>query len=189
MGLVKYQTDIDFETLVSFVLRTAMVDGRYSFNRIDSKGNKSLKLLGIIWIFVCFNLIQSYDGNLTAMLTRPTLKKSINSIQDLINQPDLKWSLMESENGNDLVEYLKTSETLRPLYDLAEASKVWEPHMYQCFSQEEVDAGTYVSICDYQNIQFDKSADFSATGKCNFYTTEETFFTTPQVMAFQVGEK
>ena len=52
-----------------------------------------------------------------------------------------------------------------------------------------MDIGTYVSLCHYQSIRVDKSRDFSETGKCNFYTTEETFFTTPQVMAFQVRKK
>ena len=98
---------------------------------------------------------------------------------------ELKWSLTDLISHN----YLEESESLRPLYDLAEKGNNWTWNTdFPCFSKEELEAGTYVSICDHQNIQSSKSTDFSETGKCNYYTIEETFFTTPQVMAFQVGK-
>ena len=188
MFATNYRQNLTWETLVGFVLRVAMVDdGKYPLKVFNNtKRNKSLKFLAILWMWACFILIQSYAGNLIAMLTRSTLKKPINSLEDLLNQTDLKWNLVD--DGNDLVEYLKTSENLRPLYDLAEKDNNWALK-WQCFSQEAMDAGTYVSICNDLSIRFDKSYDFKKTGKCNFYTIEETFFTTPQVMAFKVSKR
>ena len=182
-----YRRNLSWETLIGFVLRVAMVDdGKYPFKVFNNvKQNNSLKLLAILWMWACFILIQSYAGNLIAILTRPTLKKPIDSLEDLLTQKDLKWNL--ADDGNDIVEYLKTSESLQPLYDLAEKDNDWNL-WYQCFSREAIDAGTYVSICHDQSIRFDKSEDFRKTGKCNFYSLDETFFTTPQVMAFQVSE-
>ena len=185
--MTNYRENLSFGALVEFVLRVVMVDdGRVIYKIFKASRNNSLKLLGLIWMWACFVLIQSYSGNLTAILTRPILEMPINSIQDLINQQEFKWSL--DDDGNDLVEYLKTSESLQPLYDLAVKDSAWKLY-YQCFAKEEMDIGTYVSLCHYQSIRVDQSRDFSETGKCNFYTPEETFFTTPQVMAFKVSKR
>ena len=190
MCLLNYHVVIDWETIVSFVIRAAMVDGRYPFKRIDSKGNKSLKLLGIIWIWACFILIQSYDGNLTAMFARPTMEKTIRNVEELLNQNAITWAL--DDNGVEIVEYLKASpngSNMRRLFDQAEIFRPegTDGEFYSpCYTIEQRDAGTYASICYDKGIKDLKSRDFSDTGRCNYYTTEEKFFTTPAVMALQV---
>ena len=184
---MNYGGVLGWETLVGFVLRVAMIDdGRYPFKIFNESSNNPIRMLGIIWIWACFVLLYAYSGNLTAMLTRSILTKPINSIEDLLNQTDFKWSLVD--DGHDLVEYLKVSESLRPLFDLA--GKDVEPDFssYCWYNKEERDSGTHVTICDYQSIRLEKSIDYSETGKCNFYNIDETFFVTPQVMAFQVGQ-
>ena len=186
MCIVNYNVGIDVATFVGFVLREIMDNGGNQFITINSKGNKSLKLLSMIWILACFVLVRSYYGNLTAMLTRPSMEKSINSIEDLLNQTYFKWIL--NPGGNELNSYLKASDTLQPLYEMAEQKPEWDKWAppYQCFSREELEVGSYVSICYDVQIRFDKSWDFKETGRCNFYTIDETFLTNPNVMAFQV---
>ena len=196
MWLANLHAKFDFGTLLGFVIRVAMVDdGRYMHKIFDSKGNMCLKLLGILWVWACLILTESYKGNLTAMLTRPTLRKTINSVEDLLNQNDIKWAI--DDNGYDIIEYLKASpdgSPLRRLFDMAEKisyddfgeDEWWE---YTCFTNKQRDAGNYAAICDDKSIRQMKSYDYGKTGKCNFYTIKETFFTAPAVMAYQVGAK
>ena len=58
-----------------------------------------------------------------------------------------------------------------------------------CFTNKQRDEGNYAAICDDTSIRQIKSDDYGKTGKCNFYTIKETFFTAPAVMAYQVGAK
>ena len=185
--VANYRGELGWGTLIGFMLRVAMIDdGRCPLKIFDTSRNYSIKLLGVVWILTCFIIIYSYSGNLTATLVRPTLKKPINSIESLLSQNDLKWNL---EEDYEQTEYLKASESLRPLYDRAGKAPEgdWAGH-YCWANREEMDSGSFVSICDHYSILGDKAMDFSETGKCNFYTIKETFFTTPSAMALQVGQ-
>ena len=186
--LTNYHANLRWGTLIGFVVRVAMVDdGRCPLKIFTASRNYSIKLLGIVWIWSCFIIIQAYSGHLTAMITRPILEKQINSIEDLISQNNLMWNL---NRGTEIYDYLKASESLRPLYDRAikPSETDWddEDMEYYCWSKEEMDSGTFVSICDHYSILNDNSMDFSENGKCNFYTIMETFFTTPSAIALQV---
>ena len=150
--------------------------------------------MAIVWMWALFILTQSYAGNLTAMLTRPVLKKTITNAEDLLNQTDVKWAL--EDDGNEIAEYLKDSSpgsTHRRLYGQAELD-IWLPEWESgdsyspCYTIGQRNAGTYASICDKISISQTKSRDFRDTGKCNYYTVKDSFFTTPAVMAFQVGQ-
>ena len=191
----KQYAEIDLETLVGFVIRAAVVDdGKYMHKIFNLKGNMLLKLLGILWLWACLILTESYKGNLTAMLTMPTLKKTIKNIEDLLNQDEIIWAI--DDNGLDIIEYLKASpegSTMRRLFDMAEKISYddFEEGEYwvdSCFTTRQRDAGNYASICDAMSIGQVKSVDYGRTGKCNYYTIDETFFTAPAVMAYQVDD-
>ena len=191
MGLANYffYKYIDWGIVVDFVLRVAMVDERPIQSFILKM--KYQKIMAIVWMWALFILSQAYAGNLTAMLTRPILEKTIHNIEDLLNQTDIKWSLEDS--GTEIFEYFKVSSpgsTMRGLLDKAETGIEWETEdIYSpCYTSEQRNARTWASICDVTSIDQTKSRDFSDTGKCNYYTIEDTFFTTPAVMAFQVGQ-
>ena len=189
----KQYAEIDLETLVGFVIRAAVVDdGKYMHKIFNLKGNMLLKLLGILWLWACLILTESYKGNLTAMLTMPTLKKTIKNIEDLLNQDEIIWAI--DDNGQDIIEYLKAApegSAMRRLFDMAEKISYddFEEDEYwvdSCFTTKQRDAGNYASICDAMSIGQVKSVDYRRTGQCNYYTIDETFFTAPAVMAYQV---
>ena len=190
MIISNFHVNIAWETLASFVLRFIMVDGRYPFTIINLKGSKSQKFLAIIWIIACFILIQSYDGNLTAMLTRPRLEKPIKTVEDLVNQNKIKWTL--SDDGMEVTEYLKASPHGSPMRRLFDQGKdditVDEPWHSACFTTKQWRRRTHAAICDSKSVEMIQSRDFSEDGTCNYYTIATTFFTTPAVMAFQVGK-
>ena len=191
MILSNYYVNIPWAKLVSFVLRFIMVqDGRYPYKIINLKGSKSQKLLGMIWIVACFILIQSYDGNLTAMLTRPTLEKTIKTVEDLVQQTHIEWSSWG--DGMEITEYLKQSPPGSPLKRLHDQSKSWimvegEPWHSACFTIRTWNSGKDAAICDSKSTKSTLSKDFGEDGLCNFYMIDNTFFTVPAVMAFQVS--
>ena len=188
--ICNYYVKITWETLVSFVIRFIMVDGRYPFKIINKYGSKSQKVLGIIWISVCFILIQSYDGNLTAMLTRPTLKNAIQTVEDLVNQTRIEWT--SYGESMEITEYLKASPSGSPLRRLHEQGSPRdsindEPWHNTCFTVRQWNSEKHAAICDSQSTKQLKSMDFNEDGTCNFCTIDNNFFTTPAVMAFQVS--
>ena len=68
---------MDWENVIAFVLRVAMVD----VEPVESYKIKMKyqKLMALVWIWALFVLTQSYAGNLTSMLTRLILIKNIKS--------------------------------------------------------------------------------------------------------------
>ena len=57
----------------------------------------------------------------------------------------------------------------------------------RCFTRETKNADKYASICQGLGVRDLLARDFSATGTCNYYTTEDTFLDAPQSMLVQVN--
>ena len=189
MGLTNYRADIPWGRIAGFVLRVAMVDGRFSFRIMNSKGNAYEKGLALIWIWVFFILVHAYDGNLIAKITTPTVEKSIRNTDDLINQNDI--DVVIDPSLPEVTEFMKSSpagSTMRKLNDITKVYHTGRDEWFSaCYTVKLLHAGTYASICDSKSVQILKSRNFSDIGTCNFYTTEDTFFMSPAVMAFQVS--
>ena len=191
MGLANkvFYKHMDWETVVNFVIRLAMTEAG-SIESYKLKMNYQ-KLMALVWMLAVLVLTQSYAGNLTSMLTRPIIRKTINNVEDLVNQTEIKWANVDE--GAEIYEYLNSTPsgtTMRRLFDQAETGSDLESETHAqipCYTLEQQIDGTWASICDVNDIDRLKSHDFGVTGKCNYYTIDDTFFTTPAVMAFQVG--
>ena len=57
------------------------------------------------------------SGNLTAMITRPKLDKTINNAEDLINQNDMKWGIGEGYGVEEAMRQAQIGSTPRSLID------------------------------------------------------------------------
>ena len=190
MGITNY-ADIQWGRIAGFVLRVAMVDGRFSFKVINSKGNAYQRALAIIWIWAFLILVHAYDGNLIAMITTPKVEKLVQNTADLTNQNDI--DVVIDPLLPEVHEYMNSSSvgsTMRKLYDITEVGHTEKDEWFSaCYTVKLLHAGTYASICDSKSVQDLKSQNFSDIGTCNFYTTDDTFFMSPAVMAFQVTHK
>ena len=152
-------------------------------------------LLIAVWIGACFILIKSYAGNLTAMIARPKLDMKFNKPEDFLYQDYIKLVL---EGGTGAVEYMRQSPSGSTLRKLMEKTKIYgsddlDPgeHEDDCFTNTDRFTKNYAAICDIDTIKSRLSADFSETGQCNFYTTQNSPFQNPvgNVMAFQVSNE
>ena len=148
-----------------------------------------------IWIGACFLLIKSYAGNLTAIIAKPKLDMKFNMPEDFLNQDEIQ---MVIEKGIGAIEYMRQSPTNSTMRRLIEKTKIYaeddldpEEIIEDCFTNTDRFIKNYAAICDIDTIKSRLSADFSKTGQCNFYTTQNSPFQNPvgNVMAFQVSNE
>ena len=88
---------IQWSPIIEFVLRTAINEHSATEKLQDLKSYK--KVLLFTWIFVFFIITQSYAGTLTAMITKPTISRPINTIDEMLVQTETPWML---ETGGQL---------------------------------------------------------------------------------------
>ena len=141
----------------------------------------------VIWIWSCFILIKSYEGNLTAMITRPKLNFDFTKLEDFVDQDEM---LLVVEVGTEVSKYMKqypANSTMRRIIDktfpLGVTGDEW-PSM--CFTKSTQFTKKHASICDNLSISLLLSDDFIENGICNWYTLNKDYFERAASMAFQV---
>ena len=63
---------------------------------ISASVSPSIRLISIVWAFFTLLLISSYTANLAAFLTVQRMKSSIESVEDLSKQTDVKYGSVKS---------------------------------------------------------------------------------------------
>lgn len=141
MGLadVVFCGSADWEALIGFILRTSL-----SENDSDLPENRWAyqKIFLIFWISPVFILVQSYAGNLTAMLTRPTLPEMMKNAEDLLKQDDISLVLEKGTIEEFHFRAANSGTTLRRLY---ERSTIMTP----LTPTERLRHGCYTGMCKY----------------------------------------
>ena len=163
-----------------FVIRNALSEQNYA----PRDKQVYQKILIVIWSWSMLVLVQSYAGNLTAMLTRPKLLERIKTLEDLLSQDEVSWIIPD-----DTIPYaMKMSKNGSALKRLHDGGIIIPPNeAWDCFPLEIYKDGTYGSICNMGSIQTLMNFDYALTGKCNYYTIEDKFLSSGGSMAFQVG--
>ena len=186
MGLADYlaRGAIKWDTWIGFVLRNILSE---TAHKMPDKRNSD-KLLIFIWIFSSFVLVMAYAGNLTAMITRPKLVMSFEKLEDFLDQDEISLVV---EDGLGIIENMKQSPSesvYKKLIDKAERLDTGDSDDWPsgCFNPTTHVSKRHASICDIHGINSHFSEDYSANGKCNWYSTKTKFFDVPIVMAFQV---
>ena len=176
------------DVITGFILRNVLSEQ----NRLPRKYEKNYqKLLVIVWLWSMMLLIYSYAGNLTAMLARPKLQDPIRTFEELLSQDDVPWVIEEGPVGF----YMKSSASgsvLRRLYEHAITMPkltALEKMKNGCYTTGIREKGKYGSICASGNIMALMYNDFTKTGKCNYYITEDKLLESGASMAFQVELK
>ena len=137
-------------------------------------------------------IVQAYSGNLTAMLAKTKLQQPIQTLEELMNQREMSWTLEKGGVAEYVMKYItQEGSTMKNLYNGASL-------VSRLTSEEYVEYGGPVaklkaegkshtgSICDANQIFQMFHRDFGETGKCNFYLLEEDFFSVMSYMAFPV---
>ena len=125
-----------------------------------------------------------FVGALTAIITKPSLDMPIKNVDDLLNQDEISWSV---EDGIALIEFFRASPPSSRLRRLIEEANLSE--MTGCLIDEQrKDSSKFASICDINSIMTLLSQDYSQTGTCNYYRTEDKFQMTNNAMALRASK-
>ena len=176
----------NLDKVTGFVLRNAFSETNSTFPNYEKVYQK---LLILIWILCMFILVQSYAGNLTAMLAKPKLENPIRTLEELLSQNEISWAVPEGSPEQHILSRYPTGSVLRRLNDHAAIMNVMstEEHMkYGCFTQELYKRQDIGVICLEGGFYALVSNDYSKNGKCNYYMLEDKFLTSGAAMAFQV---
>ena len=130
----------------------------------------------------------AYAGNLTAMITRPTIIMKYESLEDVLYQEELS---LVTEDGSAIIANMRQTppeSVYNKLMDKTEKMDTINREDWPsgCFSPETYISREHASLCDIHSMNAHLSDDYSANGMCNWYTTKSKFFHVPIMMAFQV---
>ena len=177
---------IEWISLLGFVIRNAFSE------HSDLPDNKRTyqKILIIVWLASIFVIVQSYAGNLTAILTAPRLPQPIRNSEEFLDQEELTLVVPEKSVFEYRFKISPPNPTMRMLGELASVSEPLtrtEFLQHGCYTTKYYNHGKKAAVCFDASFEALISYDFSRTGKCNFYTTVDKFL--PSLLsigAFQV---
>ena len=90
-----YFGQMKWERFASFVLRACVMETR----GISLPVNKLYqKILVLFWCLPLFVLITAYRGNMTALITKPTLHRPIENVNELVNQDEIGWTMVKGSS-------------------------------------------------------------------------------------------
>ena len=171
-----YSGSTNWEASASFVIRVVLSDCKSK----DVKPPKQLylKLLVIMWGWMMLVLISAYQGNLLAMITKPTMKTPFTNVEGMVEQTQVKWAYPLGL----FPSYAKSKPpgtALRKVIDEAFSS-------FTYCSWIEEKSEDIAALCDITDAISVMAKDFSKTGTCNYYLTQDKILASDSALAFQV---
>ena len=177
-----YSGQTNWEESGSFVLRNALVEHA---DMPDT--NLYQKCLVLVWSLMTLVIMCSYAGSLTAFITKPGLNLPFSNVEGMVKQTDLRWAVTEGSILTPYAENMPQGSVMKTMIEQANTFSYgvkWADN--DCFTAEGEKSGDIASICDYTAALFAQSNDFSKTGKCNYFLTEDKFLPFSMALAFQV---
>ena len=169
----------NLDALSGFVIRNALSEQNC---KIPSHTKVFQKIMIMIWIWCMLILVESYSGNLKAMLAKPKLEDPIRTIEDLLSQKEMSWAI---EEYSTLYYYLNKSAPGSLMNKLYERAII----MPKTAHWTKMPKGGTAYICPVMFFLTSASKDYTKTGKCNYYITEGKLLNTGRAMGFQVEHR
>ncbi|XP_069941763.1 ionotropic receptor 93a-like [Cherax quadricarinatus] len=145
------------------------------------------RILLVVWMMVTLVLIQSYSGNLMALLAVRYIPQPYQTLQDVVEDShvSLIW-----QKGSTSASYLKSSESgvLKEVANMEEVGRL----IFMAHREFEEAINTLVRRGDHVLVLVDVGlkvflADgLTKTGKCTLYESREKFL---QIMLSMMGPK
>ena len=178
-----YSGSTNWEASASYVIRVALSDCKSK----DIKPPKQLyqKLLVIMWGWMMLVLISAYQGNLLAMITTPTMKTPFTNAEGMVEQTEVKWAYPLGLFSS-YAESKPPETALRKIIDEASSSFTYADTYVSTWIEKK--SGKNAAICDITDAISVIAKDFSKTGTCNYYLTEDKILASDSALAFQVSK-
>ena len=190
MGLSDYvyMGVTNWDIMCGFVIRNALSEQN---SILPDQSMAYQKIFIAIWTSTTFVLVQSYAGSLTAMLANPQLQsqiKSLTALEELLRHDDISLIIEKGTLANFYMSTAASDTMINQLYKRATILPKSNTLLSGCNHTKITQCGNSAFILDSGAIMRLTSADFSATGKCNFYLIEERIMISTYAMAFQVRQ-
>ena len=169
-----------WEAATSSVIRGALSEHKNT--NVKPPKHMYQKLLLLTWFSMMVVLISAYKGNLLAMITKPTINIPFTNFDGMVDQTQIKWEYTQGL----FPSYAKTKSpgtTLRKIYEEAITSST------SSYCQTIVkNSGNKAAICDIASATSVVANDFSKTGTCNYYFTQDKILPSDSALAFPVSK-
>ena len=181
IGLMNYvySGQTKWEATASSVIRSALSERKSS----NVKPPKQLyqKLLILMWSWMMVVLISAYKANLLAMITRPYLNTPFTNAEGMVEQTQIQWGFKQDGLFSSYAERLAPGTALRKVYD--EKTTTFTTFNMKSTINESGDTAFIMDISEALSVM---ATDFSKSGTCNYFLTEDKILNTDSALAFQV---
>ena len=180
-----YSGSPNWEATASFVLRSALSERK---DRLPPK-HLYQKLLVLVWSWMMVVLICAYKADLIAIITKPTMNTPFTNADDMVKQTQIKWGL--HDDATLFTSYAKKSSqgtTFRKIFEQRITFPNNDTQTDDCYrsAYQAKNSGNIASICDISSARYLVANEFSKTGTCNYYLTQDKILATGNALAFQV---
>ena len=165
----------DWGLLCGFILRNALSEQN---SKMPDNSKIFQKILILTWLWSVLVLVQSYSGNLTAMLAKPILQNPIRTLEELLDQNEISWVIEKGTVAEYFTNTAAPGSGMKRLFERATIMSPLTPKermMYGCYTSKLVNDKTYATVCDKGSIWTLLAQDFTENGMCNFYLLQDKF--------------
>ena len=173
-----YIGSTNWEGSASSVIRSAFSERKST--TFKSPRHSYQKLLLIMWSWMMVVLTSAYKGNLLAMITRPTMKTPFSDAAGMEEQTQIKWAMWEEDAL--LNSYAKT----KPPGTLFKRIIDQAIKCFDSYCNDEKQFGDVALVSDITSLMYIMENDFSTTGTCSYYLTQDKIMATDSALAFPV---
>ncbi|XP_076330754.1 glutamate receptor ionotropic, delta-2-like [Tachypleus tridentatus] len=129
------------------------------------------KLVAATWWLYAIVLFHTYNGALVAFLSIPKQGKTINTLQELAEQQELKWTFLKGSAHQNLFNEFSNSDIYRTIgkgaSDLVNSSQQ---------GLKFVLSGHYAFIKEKSYLDYMLFQDYNKTHSCRMHKAREEFF-------------
>ena len=144
------------------------------------------KCLILVWSSMMLVLTTAYKGNLLAMITKPTMNIPFRDADSMVEQTQIQWGVWHHGILGSYAKSKSPGTTMRKIMDRGiefTNDEVWAD---DCYTSAAKKSGDIATICDISSAINVVTKDFSKTGTCNYYLTDDHILATGNALAFQV---
>ena len=172
-----YSGQTKWEATASSVIRSALSERKSS--NVKPPKHMYQKLLILMWSWMMVVLISAYKANLLAMITRPSLNTPFRNVEGMVEQTKIQWGFRQDDLFSSYAKRLAPEKALRRVYEEKATT-------FTNFNEVK-ESGDTAFIIDISAALSVMATEFSKSGTCNYFLTEDKILSTDSALAFQVN--
>ena len=173
-----YGGSTNWETDASFIIRGALSE--YKSTYFVPPKHHYKKCLILLWSWMMLVLISAYQGNLLALITRPTLNTPFKNAEGMVDNSQVEWGMADPGMIQAFLKNSPEGTTFRKIHDKAIKS-------FSVCSESYDTAAELAMVMDISCARRLIARDFTRTGICNYYLTQDRILALDSVLAFPVS--